>query len=80
MQLDAIDLSDWQKVIERIAKDMHEGKLKPGQLDETLVKNTFSELKAGAASGYGKEWAKFGDDAGQDSTAPAAQLVPLFRC
>jgi hypothetical protein len=66
MALEAIDLSGWQKVMERIAKDMHEGRLKPGQLDESLVKNIYAELNEAAGSGYGKNWNKLGNDAAQD--------------
>jgi len=45
---------------------MHDGNLKPGQLDEKLVTKTYNDLNEAAASGYGKGWTKFGSDAVND--------------
>jgi hypothetical protein len=57
---------------------MHEGKLKPGQLDEGMVKTMYGEFKEAGASGYGKGWDKFGDDATQDKAVLHLQRN-LFR-
>lgn len=66
LMLVAVSLADWQKVVERIAKEMQEGKLKPGQIDEALVKSTYAELSEATGAGYGKEWVKLGTDAVKD--------------
>jgi len=55
----AIDLSKWTAAINKIAKDLFKGKLKPKQLNNFLVNQTFSKLEKGAAAGYGKDWIKF---------------------
>lgn len=52
----AIDLSGWEKVITNIAKQMHEGTLKPGELDRDAVLKTFNNLNEAGADGYGKGW------------------------
>jgi SPP1 gp7 family putative phage head morphogenesis protein len=57
--VEAIDLSSWTKLIDTIAKDLHNGKLKPTDLNNNLVSKTYTELEKGAALGYGKNWIKF---------------------
>lgn len=52
----AVDLNPWNKVIERVAKDLHSGKLKPSDLDDELVKNTYDYLNKGVAEGYGAKY------------------------
>ncbi|MRG45511.1 hypothetical protein GFS24_10315 [Chitinophaga sp. SYP-B3965] len=62
----AISLEDWAKTIERVAKELHEGKLSPDQLDGDLIRKTYEELNKGAGGGYGKDWVTFGKKAGPD--------------
>lgn len=45
---------------------MRSGKVKPGELSADMVKETFQEIKSGAAKGYGADFTKFGKDAGKD--------------
>jgi SPP1 gp7 family putative phage head morphogenesis protein len=77
-KIDAIDLSGWQDLIEKIAKKMHDGELKPQQLDRDMILETYKELSEAAGKGYGSNWAKFGDDAGSD-TAVMELKRNLFR-
>ncbi len=57
--VNAIDLSNWTTTINKIARDLHRGKLKPKDLNAFLVLETFKELEKAAKSGYGKDWVKF---------------------
>ncbi len=68
----AIDLSGWEKVINQIAKDLHEGKIKPTDLNKESISKTFNTLNEGAADGYGKGW-------GQVSKMPSRDAILLQR-
>lgn len=46
---------------------MHEGKI--NDLDDALIRQTYAELTAGAATGWGSSWKKFGKDLDKDKTA-----------
>jgi SPP1 gp7 family putative phage head morphogenesis protein len=52
----AVDLSGWENVILNIAKQMHEGSLKPGQLDRDVITKTYKDLNGATGDGYGKGW------------------------
>lgn len=52
----AIDLSGWEQVITKIASDLHEGKIKPSDLNRDAINKTFEELNQAASDGYGKGW------------------------
>lgn len=41
---------------------MHNGTLKPKDLNEDLITKTYTELEKGAALGYGKDWIKLDTD------------------
>jgi SPP1 gp7 family putative phage head morphogenesis protein len=58
----AIDISQFTKLIEKVAKDLHDGKIKPEDLNAGLVKEIYSELSTGMASGFGKGFFKYTDD------------------
>lgn len=58
----AIDFSRFDKIIEKVANDLHKGKLKPEQLNQQLISETYSELNEAAEKGYGKDWIKFPKD------------------
>lgn len=60
----AIDLSGWEKVIERVAQDMQEGKLHPDDLDTEMLHKTYNDLNDGLRAGYGKEFLKINKDTG----------------
>lgn len=55
----AIDLSRFDRLIDDIAKQLHDGKLKPSDLNQDLISQTYKELNEGASKGYGKNWTKF---------------------
>lgn len=62
----ALDFSRWDAIIERIAKDLHQGKLKPEDLDSDAINATYSELNQAGRKGYGKDWISFpGDGKGE---------------
>lgn len=78
--INAIDISDWRKVYIELAKKSYEGKLKPSDLNEDLIRNTYKELNQGAQSGYGKGWLPT-DKGGQDKTALELQKnLYKFSC
>lgn len=54
--VNAIDLNSWTTTIDQIAKELHNGKLKPSDLHAGLITKTYIELEKGAAEGYGKGW------------------------
>ena len=67
--VEAIDLSPYVRLTERIAKQMHEGKLKPEDLNQELIQKTYNDLLKAGKQGWGeKEWVKFGQDLGRDKT------------
>lgn len=63
----AIDFSRYTKIIDRIAKALHDKELKPEELDQEFITQTYNELSEGAADGYGKNWNQFPKD-GKGST------------
>lgn len=62
VNIQALDFSHWDSIIDRIAKDLHEGKIKPGDLDEESIKATYNELYDAGKKGYGKDWISFPAD------------------
>ncbi len=55
----AIDLEPYARLIQKIAKDMHDGNLKPEDLNKDLVKQIYKDLSEGAETVYGDKWKKF---------------------
>lgn len=51
-----MDFTQWDKLIDKIAKDLHDGKIKPSDLNEESINLTYNELNKAAESGYGKDW------------------------
>lgn len=52
-------------MIDKIARDLQQGKMKPSDLNQNLITQTYNDLSEGAGKGYGKEWGKFpGDNKG----------------
>lgn len=62
VNIQALDFSHWDSIIDRIAKDLHEGKIKPEDLDEESIKTTYNELYNAGKKGYGKDWVSFPAD------------------
>lgn len=58
----ALDFSRWDALIDRIAKDLHQGKLKPEDLDSEAINLTYKELNDAGRKGYGKDWNFFPGD------------------
>lgn len=53
-EVQALDLSTFDKLIDKIANDLHNKKLKPEDLSSNLIQQTFRELNKSAEQGYGK--------------------------
>lgn len=49
-------MTKYNKLIEQISKDIHDGKLSPSDLNEDLVRQIFNDLGDGAKKTYGKKW------------------------
>lgn len=61
--IEAVDLGSYTKLIEKIAKDLHQGNLKPEDLNEDLVKNIYKDLNEAAGKGYGKDYYNYDSNA-----------------
>jgi len=78
LQVEAIDLSTYTKLIERIAKGLHNGTINPEDLNANLINQIYADLSEASADGWGQDWTKFGGDIGQDRTVLAMQRN-IFR-
>lgn len=56
--VNAINLEAYNKLIEKIAKDLHEGVIEPSDLNKEMVKQIYSDLSEGTQKVYGKSWVK----------------------
>lgn len=45
-----------------MARDLYDGKIKPSDLNQDLITQTFTELNDAASQGYGKDWISFPAD------------------
>lgn len=61
--IEAVDLGSYAKLIEKIAKDLHEGKMKPEDLNEDLVRNIYNDLNEATGKGYGKDYHNYDSNA-----------------
>lgn len=64
-RIEAIDLSIYEAIIDKLAKDMHEGTVALSTTD--LINQTYNDLNDGAAKGFGRNFTRFGKDAGVDA-------------
>lgn len=65
--------------MEQIIKERYEGKLKPGELDEAYIHQTYKELTDGAAKGYGNKFNTLLNDDGDPSPEVIKMRQNLFR-
>jgi SPP1 gp7 family putative phage head morphogenesis protein len=63
----------WNKTIDEIARRLHEGKLKPEQLNRDLLSNTYSALDRAASTGNGKGYYEY--LYGQSEASPLTQAM-----
>lgn len=54
--MEALDLAPYDKLIDQIAQSLHNGTLKPSELNADLIQKTFADLSEGAGAGVGKRW------------------------
>lgn len=66
-QIESIDLSGYNAIIDKIAKDLHDGKITQKDINQDLINQTYNDLMDGASKGYGSDFTKFGKDAGSDA-------------
>jgi hypothetical protein len=59
--------------MERISRETYDGKLKPGELDEAHILNTYQELNKATGTGYGKNWLQVEGATG----APAPEALQM---
>lgn len=52
-------MANYERLIEQLAKQLHEGTLKPEELNQELVSKTYNDINKAAKNGYGKDWAVF---------------------
>lgn len=57
----AIDISDYTKLIETIAKNLYDGKMQPSDLDADLMQQTLNDLRSGLSEGIGKSFVNYKD-------------------
>jgi hypothetical protein len=63
LNIEAVDLGSYSKLIEKIAKDLHQGKMKPEDLNEDLVRNIYKDLNEAAGKGYGNDYHNYDSNA-----------------
>ncbi|MFD2566089.1 phage portal protein family protein [Pseudotenacibaculum haliotis] len=78
LDIQAIDLSKYTKLVGTIAKGLHDGTFKPESLSEDLINQIYSDIVAGARDGWGNGFTKFGKDPKKDRTVLAMQKN-IFR-
>jgi SPP1 gp7 family putative phage head morphogenesis protein len=59
--IEAVELTDYTKLIEKVAKQLHEGTLKPSDLNSDLLTTILGDVKGALADGYGKEFSNYTD-------------------
>ncbi|RLZ08586.1 hypothetical protein EAH69_09740 [Faecalibacter macacae] len=64
--------------MEQIMRDTYEGKLKPGKLSATHIRETYNELNKGTGEGYGKDWNKMNPDTIEPTTLHLQQNIFKF--
>ncbi len=62
LDISAVDFSRYTRIIDRIAKDLHDKKISPEDLDQEFISQTYSELAEAASAGYGKKFDTFPKD------------------
>ena len=77
LQVVAIDQSRYTKTVEKLARKLHNGDLKPEELDEDLIRQTYGDLTKAIDQSW-KDRFKFGDNPDSDRTVLALQRH-LFR-
>ena len=65
--IEAIDIAGWMKVMEQLAKDVHEGKTDSNNIDPAYISSMYNELNTAAGKGYGKDWTKVNKSTGNIS-------------
>lgn len=65
--MEAVDISEWVKLMEKIARDKYDGKLKDSDLSDEYIQKTYSELSTAAKNGYGKKWLHINEETGEPS-------------
>jgi SPP1 gp7 family putative phage head morphogenesis protein len=54
-------------LIDKIAQDLHDGKIQPSDLNQDLISQTYKDLSEGAAAGVGTSWTTQYKKDGEDS-------------
>lgn len=62
MIFEALSFATYEKLIEKIAKDLHDKTINPEDLNQEFITQTFNDLSESAADGYGSKWNKFPKD------------------
>ena len=58
-----MELTDYTKLIEKVAKQLHEGTLKPSDLNSDLLTTILGDVKGALADGYGKDFVNYDTNA-----------------
>jgi SPP1 gp7 family putative phage head morphogenesis protein len=66
-EITALDFSVYDNLIDKIAQDLHDGKIQPSDLNQELIDQTYKDLAEGAAAGIGKSWTTQYKKDGEDS-------------
>lgn len=62
MVFEALSFATYDKLIEKIAKDLHDKTINPEDLNQEFITQTYNDLSESAADGYGSKWNKFPKD------------------
>jgi len=61
-RLQAVNISNYERLIEQLANQLHKGSLKPEDLNQELVSKAYDDISRAAGNGYGKDWIQFTKD------------------
>lgn len=64
-------LEPYDKLIDQIAQNLHNGTIKPSDLNVDLIQKTYADLSQGAAAGVGKKWETQYKKEGEDTLVTA---------
>lgn len=79
LHFEAIDLSGWAKLMEDMAKGLHDGTIKPKDLNKEAILKTYREVYKGASEGYGEKFLQFDLSPNEQQTVQALkQNIYMF--
>ena len=64
--IEALDFTGYDALIDKIAQELYDGKIKASDLNQDLITKTYNDLSEGAEKGVGKSWTTLYKKQGED--------------